>query len=133
MHFRVLALAASCVSAFAQTAPTDVFQKAPPHIDEALRAQVTGFLQAHVDGKFRAALKYIAEDSQDFYFEMEKRRYLSYEIGKIDYSENFTKALVLAVVDVNWRPNTRRCGDSKTGSGSGISSRATSGTHHSAR
>jgi hypothetical protein len=65
------------------------------------------FLQAHVDGKFRLANEIVAEDSKDMYFAMEKHRYLSYEIVRIDYSDNFTKATVLATVEVNWRPSAR--------------------------
>ena len=33
--------------------------------------------------------------SKDYFFEMRKPRILSYEIGKIDYADNFTKATVL--------------------------------------
>jgi hypothetical protein len=94
-------------SVFSQSTPTDIFQKAPPHIDDALRSRVAQFLQAHVDGKYRVANELVAEDSKDFYFAMEKRRYLGFEIVKIDYADNFTKATVLATVEVNWRPSPR--------------------------
>ncbi|MCE5306667.1 MAG: hypothetical protein LLG20_03400 [Acidobacteriales bacterium] len=78
-------------------APTDLFQKAPPEIDQALRERVTAFLQAHVDGKFRLADQYVAEDSKDAFFEAHKRRYRDFEIAKITYSNEYTKAVVLAV------------------------------------
>jgi hypothetical protein len=96
-----------CPGLLAQTTPTDIFQKAPPHIDEALRARVGKFLQAHVDGKYRVANEVVADDSKDFYFAMNKQRYLSYDIVKIDYTDDFTKATVLATVEVNWRPSAR--------------------------
>jgi hypothetical protein len=79
--------------------PTDLFSKAPPAVDEALRDRVINFYQAHVDGKFRAADKIVAEDSKDVFFEMEKRRCNSFEIGRINYKENFTKAQVMILCD----------------------------------
>jgi hypothetical protein len=77
--------------------PTDLFQKAPPEIDQALRERVTAFLQAHVDGKFRIADQYVAEESKDAFFESHKRRYHGFDIAKITYSEQYAKAVVLAV------------------------------------
>lgn len=99
----ILVTVVSCISAAAQSAPTDVFDKAPPEIEEALRANVNKFFQAHVDGKFRAAEEVVAEDSQDYFYNMEKKRYLSFETVRINYSENFTKAQVLSAVEVEWR------------------------------
>jgi hypothetical protein len=100
----ILAGLVSCaVVAAAQTKPTDVFDKAPPEIDEALRARVAKFFQAHVDTKFRQAEEVIAEDSKDFFYNMEKNRYFSFEIVRINYSENFTKATVVTGVEVEWR------------------------------
>lgn len=83
--------------------PTDVFDKAPPEIDNALRERVGRFFQAHVDKKFRLAEEVIAEDSKDFFYLMEKQHYRSYEIVRINYSENFTKATVITGVEVEWR------------------------------
>lgn len=103
----VLAIAAICAAAMAQPTPTDVFQKAPPQVEKALRERVAAFLQCHVDGKFRNALEYVAEESKDYYFEMEKRRYLSFEIVKIEYSDDFTKAKVLSTIELEWRPSAR--------------------------
>ena len=107
MQKKLLAAALWCFCAFGQGTPTDIFQKAPPHIDTALRTRVSQFLQAHVDGKYRVANELVAEESKDFYFAMEKRRFLSFEILRIDYTENFTKATVVAMVEVNWRPSAR--------------------------
>jgi hypothetical protein len=75
--------------------PADLFSKAPPAVEEALRATVSKFYQSYVDGKFRAATQYVAEDSQDVFFEADKRRCHSFEIIRIDYLENFTKANVV--------------------------------------
>jgi hypothetical protein len=64
-------------------------------VDEALRGTVSKFYQAYVDGKFRAATQYVAEDSQDIFFEADKRRCHRFEILKVDYNDEFTKATVL--------------------------------------
>ncbi|MGC9972840.1 MAG: hypothetical protein ABSE56_19840 [Bryobacteraceae bacterium] len=66
--------------------------KAPPRVDKALRSRVQFFFQAHVDGKPRLADAVVAEDSKDIFFAMQKPRYLSCAVGKIDYSNNFTRA-----------------------------------------
>jgi hypothetical protein len=72
--------------------PSNAFSQAPPAIDEALRTRVQAFYQAHVDGKFRKADEYVAEDSKDAFFAAEKMRYKSCEVGSISFEENFTKA-----------------------------------------
>jgi hypothetical protein len=100
---RFVAALAIGVSAFAQQPATDLFEKAPPAVDEALRARVTQFFQAHVDGKFRVANEVVADDSKDAFFAMEKKRYISFEIVKIVYSENFTKASVVTALEMDWR------------------------------
>jgi hypothetical protein len=66
--------------------------KAPPEVDEALRARISEFYQAHVDGKFRLAYDLVADDSKDLYFAAEKERYTDFSIQKIEYLEDFTKA-----------------------------------------
>jgi hypothetical protein len=70
----------------------DYFDKAPPDVDDALRARITGFYQAHVDKKFRQADQYVADDTKDFYYEANKPAYISFHIDKIMYSDHFTKA-----------------------------------------
>ncbi|HET8548977.1 MAG TPA: hypothetical protein VFL57_13265 [Bryobacteraceae bacterium] len=103
MLSRLVAAVAIGASAFAQQAATDVFEKAPPAVDEALRARVAQFFQAHVDGKFRVANEVVAEDSKDAFFAMDKKRYLSFEIARIVYSANFTKATVVTALEMDWR------------------------------
>lgn len=81
--------------------PTDLFEKAPPAVDEALRARITQFFQAHVDGKFREAESLVSEECKDFYYSSNKPKYLSFEINKIQYSDNFTKAKAVVVVKMS--------------------------------
>lgn len=86
----LLGFAAACL---AQNQPDAV---APPEVDRALRERAARFFQAHVDGKYRLAEQLVAEDTKDYYYASEKPRYLKFEITKITYSDNFTKATVSA-------------------------------------
>jgi hypothetical protein len=74
---------------------TDIFTKAPPAVDEALRARVTQFYQLQVDRKYREAEALVAEDTKDYYYGMNRARYTSFEIQEIKYSDEFTKAIVM--------------------------------------
>jgi hypothetical protein len=85
-------------SAMAQN-PAELFTKAPPDVDEALRARISKFFQARVDGKPRRAEELVAEESKDYYYNMKKPKYLAFEIRQIEYSDNFTKAKVVVLVD----------------------------------
>jgi hypothetical protein len=100
-HFLALLLLTG-ITAFGQV-PSDVFDKAPPAIDEALRARVGKFYGAFVAGKFKDAYLLVADDSQDKFFELSKDQYKSFEIIKINYSDNFTKATVLTAIKSDWR------------------------------
>ena len=77
--------------------PADLFHKAPPAVEEALRTRISKFFQAHVDGKFRLAEPLVAEDSKDFFYSANKPKYLGFQIRDIAWSNNFTvaKATVL--------------------------------------
>ena len=79
--------------------PTDLLSKAPPDVDEALRARVSKYYQAFVDAKPRRAEPLVAEDSQDFFYNMKKTQLLSFEIGKIEYSDSFTKAKAVVIAE----------------------------------
>lgn len=87
-----------CAAALQAQAPAALFDKAPPDVDAALRERVRLFYQAHVDGKFRLADTVVHEDSKDAYFAAEKSRYKGFEIIRINYSENFTRAQVVTAV-----------------------------------
>ncbi len=81
---------------------SDLLEKAPPHIDKALRERVRFFYQAHVDGKFRLADQVVHEDSKDAFFAADKRRYKDFDIIKINYEQNFTKARVVVAVKTDF-------------------------------
>lgn len=96
---RVCLTALLISSCFAQ-APTDLFHKAPPDVDQALRARVSEFFQDHIDGKYRQAEKLVAEDSKDFFYSSNKPKYLSFEIRGIEYSDDFAQAKVTVLCEM---------------------------------
>ncbi len=98
LRYRLLPLLALASSLLAQR-PADLFSKAPPDIDDALRARITRFYQAHVDGKPRRAEELVAEDTKDYFYNARKPQYLSFQIIKIDYNDTFTKATVTTMVE----------------------------------
>ena len=79
---------------------SDLLEKAPPDVEDALRARITQFYQLHVDGKFRQAEQLVAEDTKDFFYNAAKPNYLKFSIGKIQYSDNFTKALATVLCNM---------------------------------
>lgn len=99
---RLFVLATLGLCSLSAQSPTDVFDKAPPTVDKALRERLDIFMQAHISGKFRLAEKVIHEDSQDIYYDSQKSRYLSYEVVRINWAENFTKATVVTAVEMDW-------------------------------
>src|SRR6185503_11638050 len=72
--------------------PADLFNKPPADVDQALRARITEFYQYHVKQQFRQAEALVAEDTKEFFYTHNKPQYLSFEIARIEYSENFTRA-----------------------------------------
>lgn len=65
-----------------------------PEADQALQARVDGFYQACIEGKYRTADHFVAEESKDAFYAMNKKHYLSCAGAKTEYSENFTRAKV---------------------------------------
>jgi hypothetical protein len=45
----------------------------------------------------RKAEPFVAEDTKDYFYNAAKIKYISYQIGKITYSDNFTKAVVVVI------------------------------------
>jgi hypothetical protein len=96
--FRFILLAIFATGSFAQNA-SDPFNRPPADVDQALRARMTEFYELHVKGEFRKAEALVAEDSKDLYYNSTKTKYLSFEIGRIDYSDNFTRAKATVVCE----------------------------------
>jgi hypothetical protein len=99
LRFTLLAIL-TC-SAWAQG--NNPFNRPPAEVDEALRARVSDFFKYHVTGEYRKAEALVAEDTKDYFYDHNKPKYLSFEIGKIEYSANFTraKAVVLCETRLN--------------------------------
>lgn len=92
------------ILAFALTACAyGQFTSPPPEVDKALRERVKKFYQLHIDGKFRQVDALVAEDSKDAYYEAAKGKYLKFDDPMIEYSENFTRAVVKTPVTQEWR------------------------------
>ena len=83
-------------------APTDIFDKAPPGVEDALRARVNAFYQTWVDGKFRAGEKFVAEDAQEIYYSMQKQKFGGCEIIRIKYERDFNDAIVTVSCKGKW-------------------------------
>ena len=79
----------------------DPFNRPPAAVDKALRERVTEFFQDHVTGKFRQAEELVAEDTKDLFYNGNKPRYISFEITRIEYSENFTRAKATVLCEQN--------------------------------
>jgi hypothetical protein len=88
---RLILLAVFASGSFAQNAG-DASSQPPPDVDKALRARMTEFYDLHVKGEFRKAEALVADDTKDLYYSSDKTKYLSFEIKRIDYSDNFTRA-----------------------------------------
>jgi hypothetical protein len=85
-------------NAFAQN-PADLFNKPPAEVDQALRARIAEFYQCHVNQQFRKAEQLVAEDTKDFFYNSNKPKYLSFEIVRIEYSKDFTRATATMVTE----------------------------------
>jgi hypothetical protein len=72
-------------------------QEAPAPVDQGLRARVSRFYKAYLDGKFVDAYQLVADDSRDAYMAADKNQYKSCDTLKITYSENFATASVMEV------------------------------------
>lgn len=81
--------------------PAALFQKAPPDVEEALRARIQKFYGLYMEGKFRAADALVAEDSKDAFYIAGKRKCRSIEIDTLRFSEDFLKADVMVSCDTD--------------------------------
>ena len=94
----IAAMAAVCAGAQEKK---DLFTSAPPDVDKALRERVTAFYQSYVDGKFRVAEQFVAEDTKDAHYNQEKTKIRGFEIVKINWDDSFKKASVVTTVHTN--------------------------------
>jgi len=105
-YFAVLAAAGTLAACLAQDAAPPPQEEdpidsaaAPAEVNKALRERVDKFYQMQIEGKFRQAEQYVAEDTKDLYYASQKPKYLKYEIGDIAYTHKFARATVTVDVD----------------------------------
>jgi len=103
MRFHAFVLLAAPLACLAQvpgasTAPAaaqiSAGPKAPPEVDQALRARANAFLDYESKGDFRKAYDLVAEDSKDYYFGANKEKSTSFTIDEIQYGTDLSTATV---------------------------------------
>ena len=97
MH-RIATLALFSAALFAQN-PDNPFDRPPAKVDKALRERVGQFYQFHIDQQFRKAETLVAEDTKEFFYSRNKPAYVSCRFGKVQYSENYTRAKVMELCE----------------------------------
>jgi hypothetical protein len=88
---RIPILALSAAALLAQSADNP-FDKPPANVDRTLRERINQFYQFHIDRQFRKAEALVAEDTKDFFYSRNKPAYVSCKVGRIQYTENYTRA-----------------------------------------
>jgi hypothetical protein len=90
-----LVSAAACAQTPAPAPQAPAVLKAPPEVEQALRARVTEFFQLHVESNFQKAYGMVAEDTKVYYFNNKKNTYKSFRIAAVKFlNSDFTKASV---------------------------------------
>jgi hypothetical protein len=71
----------------------------PPAVDQELRARVNGFYENFLENSFspRKAEPFVAADTKDYFYNAGKFKYQTFQLGKITYSDDFTKAVVVVI------------------------------------
>jgi hypothetical protein len=92
--YRLLPLFLTASFLAAQTPNLD---KPPQDVDDALRARIKQFYDYHVASKYRQAEQLVAEESKDDFYVLSKPELKAFQIGKIEYSDKFTKAKVVII------------------------------------
>src|SRR5436305_14039873 len=99
MMHRISALLLCAAACFAQTPAAPESQEPPAEVDAALRSRITEFFQYHVSGEYRKAEALVADDTKDLFYNRNKPRYIAFVgIPRIQYSDNFTRAVATVVV-----------------------------------
>jgi len=81
-------LATAC---FAQTATPDAL-KPPAEVDQAIRQRINDFYGLMLKHEFRKAEALVAEDTKDYYYNLNKPDFTRFELLDVQFSDNFKKA-----------------------------------------
>ncbi|MDA1312560.1 MAG: hypothetical protein O2968_04415 [Acidobacteria bacterium] len=84
---------------FGSEKQAEAFRKAPPEVEEAVRARVRLFYELFKEGKFRQAEELVAEESKDVFYNTQKKALLGFELSSITFDDEFKEANVLVNVD----------------------------------
>jgi hypothetical protein len=79
----------------------DRLSRAPAGVEEALRARVKQFYDLQLEGKFRQSESCVCEDSKDRYYTAEKPRWRAVEIEKLNWEQDYSRAVVIIVVSTD--------------------------------
>jgi hypothetical protein len=82
---------------------TELVDKAPPPVEEALRARIDQYYHAFMAGKYKDAYLLVDDASQDAFLETDKQQYKGCDTLKIRYSDNYTKAIVVESCKSEWK------------------------------
>jgi len=88
---RIALIALFTAAAFAQNS-TNPFDRPPEKVDKALRERIDQFYEYHITRDYRKAEPLVAEDTKNFFYSRNKPAYIKCRIGRIEYSENYTRA-----------------------------------------
>ena len=92
--YRIALFAILGAAAFAQTDAPPA-EKPPEGLEQAVRTRVTEFYTMMLNGQYRKAENWIAEDTKDYYYGGSKPEIHKYEVLTIEFSDHFTKAKAL--------------------------------------
>ena len=71
------------------------FPKAPPGVEEALRARVSEYYTLFGQSKFRQAESLVTEESKDAFYTMNKSRHMGFSIAGVTFADDVKSARVL--------------------------------------
>jgi hypothetical protein len=79
-----------------------IFEKASPDVEQALRARVDYFYQAHKESKYRKADEVVHESAKDIFFGAEKVTFRDYKVVSVTWEDNYRKARVVVDMDTDF-------------------------------
>jgi len=102
MHLQRFCIVALCIGLLGAqkrpAVPVSPATAAPPGVEEALRERVRTFYAGYVDQKMRKSYDIVADDSKDAFLIAPRAQYRQFEIQKIDFSGDYTTAVVTTVI-----------------------------------
>ncbi len=86
------------------------FPKAPPGVEEALRARVSEYYTLFGQSKFRQAEALVTEESKDTFYTMNKSRHMGFAIKGVTFTDDVkgARALVTLMMIIPMMGSTSR-------------------------